>query len=168
MHEETIRDLIENGTGVVGSLLKEMMVHRNRIDVLEQQKEKELELARTRNQVEQQVNGGGGQPQTQPQPQTGGGQVSAADGAMHATPAEVEAALDELIDEEMCATCKELLEALKERPARQQVRGIMEYGTFKHNLDGGAGVEEMKEVLRETDVLQDVFRERFTAAGQEL
>lgn len=159
--------MIESGTGVVGSLLKELLVHRNRVEVLEQQKQKELELAQARSQIE---NGGtnphlsADNPTELPSSSEG---VGAGAEPVEATPAEVESAIDELIDEEMCSTCVELLEGLKERPPREQVRGIMEYGTFKHNLDGGAGVEEMKSVIEETDVLQSVFRERFTGPAPE-
>lgn len=162
MHRETMRELIESGTGVLGSLLKEMLVHRNQVEILETRKEHDKELA----QIRQQAQNPSRDTSSSSTDSDGGGSVSSAplseSGRLQATPGEIEAALDELIDEEMCAVCKDLLVGLKERPTRQQVRGIMEYGTFKQNLDDGAGVEELKAQLRQTDVLQSVFQETFT------
>lgn len=165
MNDSTKQELIESLTGGAGALLKELLVHRNRVDMMEQKKDAEIELAQARAQARS----GGGSEVTglsrEPQMMPADEGIEAGDPQMTATPSEVEEALDELIAEEMCSVCKEVLQGLKERPTHEQVRGIMEYGTFKENLDSGAGVEEMKEVLRETTVLQSVFREKFTGAA---
>lgn len=157
--------MIEGGTSLASTLLKELLVHRNQINVLEAEKEKEVEVAKARAKHGQQP-----QPSESPSPPSNAsgsqsGQMRRVDEQVDATPAEIENALDQLIDEEMCAVCRELLVELKERPTEQQVRGIMEYGTFKHNLDDGAGVEELKSVIRETDVLHSIFQEKYTGAG---
>lgn len=164
MHQDTKRELIEQGTGVVGSLLKEMLVHRNEIEVLREQKEKEVELAKARSEASQDT----GDERTDSH-QPAQGQVPSepqgdSPGVVQATPGQIEDALDELIEEEMCSICRELLIALKERPTSEQVRGIMEYGTFKKELGDGAGVEELKALLKETDVLQSIFQEKFNGA----
>lgn len=165
MHEQTKRDLLESGTGAVASLLKEMMVHRNQIEVLEKQKEKEMELAKARAEAREANDGGNGSDTSLPDAATASNAGASQDSQVSATPGEIEAALDELIDEEMCSVCRDLLVELKERPPREQVRGIMEYGTFKSNLDDGAGVEELKETIKQTDVLHSVFQEKYTGTG---
>jgi hypothetical protein len=165
MHEETKREVIQEGSNLLGSILKELLVHRNRVNVLEQQKEKELELAEARDRAAARHDepSPGDQRHHQEPVETG---VASPEQRVHAaTPSEIEAALDELIEEEMCEVCRELLVALKERPARQQVRGVMEYGTFKSDLSEGAGVEELKATIRQTDVLHDVFQEKYTSQG---
>lgn len=165
MDENTKRELIQNGSGLVGKLLKEMMEHRNRINVLEEKKDAELELARTKMEHEEvgagsTVDAATDTAETQRRPEDGD-----VEGQVGATPAEIEEALDELIEEEMCDVCQELLIALKERPPKEQVRGVMEYGTFKRNLSDRAGVEELKETIRETEVLHDIFRQNFAGGG---
>lgn len=165
MHDETKRQLIESGTKAAGTLLNELLVHRNQIEVLEAEKEKELELAKTRAQHT------GGHEADSAHADQQATRVPASNGVgqpadpVEATPAEIEQALDELIEEEMCSVCRELLIALKDRPTRDQVRGIMEYGTFKHNLDDGAGVDQLKELIRETDVLHEIFQEKYNPGG---
>lgn len=165
MHESTKRELIEQGTGVVGSLLKEMLVHKNQVEVMREQKEKEIEVARARAKAQENAgNGGvsGHDHHPEPSQQNHDDQTQ---GVTQATPAEIEAALDELIDEEMCSVCQQLLVALKDKPTEEQIHGIMEYGTFKKELGDGANVEELKALLRETDVLQSIFQEKFNGAG---
>lgn len=76
-----------------------------------------------------------------------------------ATETEIDSEIDELIEEDWCSLCQNLLEQLKSRPPREQVRGVAEYGEFKRQLSDDADVEELREVLRETDVLQSVFEE---------
>lgn len=165
MHEETTRELIENGSSLVGTLLKEMLIHRNKVQVMEQRKENELELAKARAEHGQQRQEAQMRPSEpdEPAPPTDG--VQAPHEPVSATPAEIEEALDELIEDEMCDVCRELLIALKERPAKQQVKGVMEYGTFKQNLDDGAGVEQLKETIRETTILHDIFQQKYTGQG---
>lgn len=167
IHEDTKREIIEGGTGLASSLLKEIMVHRNQVEVLEKEKEKEVEVAKARAKHQS------GRPQQQqpeensPAPATTHDTLERVDGQMQATPNEIEDALDDLIDEEMCSVCRDLLVALKDRPTHEQVRGIMEYGTFKQNLDDGAGVDQLKSLIRETDVLQSVFQEKYTGMGNQ-
>lgn len=165
MHEDTVRDLIDNGSTMLGSLLKEMLVHRNEIEILEAEKEKEVEVAQARERATESADGEAGGTGTNREPQVRPQEGVSTGGQMTATPAEIEQAIDELMAEEMCQICRELLAALKERPTRQQIRGVMEYGTFKHNLSDGADVEELKQVIRETDVLHDIFQQKYTGQG---
>lgn len=164
MHQDTKRELIENGTGIVGSLLKEMLVHHNQIEVMREQKEKEIELAQAQAEAEQRAKANAETSDISLSDDGPDEPTRSSSGVMQATPGQVEEALDELIDEEMCSVCKELLVALKERPVQEQVRGIMEYGTFKKELGDGANVEQLKSLLRETTVLQDIFQEKFNGA----
>lgn len=146
MHDETMRELIEGGTAIAGSLAKEMLVHRSEMSRMEAQKERDLELARIRQEAAH---------EHEPEPSP----PEPAMGVSGMTPSETEAAIDELIAEEQCSVCKQLLEHLKERGPHQQIRGVMEYGQFKKELSEGAGVEELKSLLRETVVLHSIFEE---------
>lgn len=146
MREETLGEVINGIASIGGSLLKDTIINRQRRDARIQQMDKEIELAQAREQARQ----------TQPQavaPQPGpdsdmpGPNESAAD------------AIDGLMAEEQCSTCRQLLSALKDRPVEDQLRGIMEYGEFKRELSNGADVDQLKEVLRQTTVLKSVFEE---------
>lgn len=79
------------------------------------------------------------------------------------TAAEVEAAIDDLIAQEMCAVCQDLLRGLKQRPTREQVIGVMEYGSFKKELDSEAGIDELKDLIAQTEVLHAVLEENLRA-----
>lgn len=146
MHQDTMRELIESGSSALGSLAKEMLVHRNRVDAIETRKDKEIELARVKNETEN----------DEPEFDLEGGDDLGVSGLPEA---EIEAAIDELIEEETCSSCQQLLRGLKERGPRQQARGLVEYGEFKRSLSDGADAEELKETLRETVVLHSVFEE---------
>lgn len=146
MHEETMRELIEGGTTALGSLAKEMLLHRHNMEAIETRKEKEIELAK----AQQRPTGHGhGEP-------AGDDRVM---GVSAMPEGDVAAAIDELIAEETCGTCQRLLEALKDRGPHQQVRGVMEYGQFKRELSEGAGVDELRDTLRDTIVLHSIFEE---------
>lgn len=149
MHDETKSTLIENGASIVGSLVKDRVVHRRNLEKMEMQKEKELELARLRNEKAP-------DPGENITPDRGERESRT---IQNASPQEVSAAIDELIHDEECAVCRELLEALKGRPPREQVRGIMEFGTFKRELAGDGDVDQLRASLQETDVLRVVMQE---------
>lgn len=167
MQDETKRDLVKSGSGLVGALLEELIVHRQRIDVLEQRKEAELEVARVRSSQSDDTEDDAGESAVSADAASPSAETTSTDDRLAATPAEIEEALDELIEDEMCDVCRELLVALKERPAKEQVRGVMEYGTFKQNLSDGAGVDELKATIRETTILHDIFQEKYTGPGAE-
>lgn len=152
MQPETVSSLIEHGASAIGALLKEELVHRHRMEGQAKQKEKEIELAKIQQEVAQERS-------AQPEPEP----VEAPDPG--ATPAEVSHALDQLIAEEMCSTCQQLLRGLKDRPVDQQVRGIMEYGQFKRELSDEAGVDELRALIQRTTVLKSVLEENLRPAG---
>lgn len=146
VHEDTLRDIVDGGATIVGSLVKDMLIRRQERGAMEARMDKEIELAETRARLNRQ--------------EARRGQSEAESPPVHPdhdlTAAEV---IDELIERETCSTCISLLEGLKERPPREQLLGLEEYGEFKGKLSDGADVEELKELLRETEVLQDIFHE---------
>lgn len=150
MHRETISSLIESGSGAVGAFLKEVLVHRKEMDRLEHQKEKEIELAKVRSQA-------AADDDTQETVEA----VTQTQGTPPA--AEIEAAIDELMADETCSVCRELLEGLKDRPPREQVIGVAEYGTFKRELSGDADVADLRDYLEHTQVLLPVLEEHLSA-----
>lgn len=152
MHDETKATLVENTFGALGAVVKERLIHRNRMDRLEAEKEHDLEIARIRQ---------GLSADEEAQQET----IDEVTTAPDPTPAEIEAAIDELIAEEMCAVCQELLRGLKARSPREQVRGVMEYGTFKKELDSDAGIDELKALIAETEVLHAVLEENLSPGG---
>lgn len=162
MHQDTKRDLIENGAGAIASLLKDVLVHQSKMDAQTELKEKELELARLRANADSPDNAATGDTQATPSSEVQVTEGVAANEPVTATPAEIDAAIDELIAEEMCAVCQDLLHGLKDRPVAEQVRGIKEYGSFKRELADDADVEQLKAVIQETDVLHAIFQEKFT------
>lgn len=163
MDDSTKREFVEQGASVAGALIKQMVTHRNQVEVMERKKDKEIELAEVKQKHQPEPTGDDGQ-QSQPTPQNH--QEAAQDvqeSIESATPKEIESAIDKLIDEEMCSVCRDLLIELKKRTAEKQVRGLMEYGEFKGNLSSGADADELKQTLRETDVLYAIFQEKYTA-----
>lgn len=150
VHDDTLRELVDGGTSIVGSLVKDMLIRRQEREAMEARMDKEIELAETRARVDRQDD----------QPEQREPVAHAADSSTDLTVAEV---IDELIERETCSTCTSLLEGLKERPVREQLIGLEEYGEFKGKLSDGAGAEELRELLRETDVLQTVFQEDIRA-----
>lgn len=157
MHESTIREIIDGVFGLGATLAKEEMVHKKQRERLELQQDHELELAKIRHEGEDATG----------QDTTEAVQASVGEQSVTATPAEIEAAIDDLIAEEKCATCKDLLRGLKERPTPEQIRGIMEYGTFKDRLSANADVEELKALINDTEVLQAVMHEDLMGARRE-
>lgn len=146
VHSDTLRELVDGGTSIVGSLIKDMLVRRQETAAMEARMDKEIELAEARASAQQQARAA-----TPPEPESP---------PVHPdhdlTAAEV---IDELIDTETCSTCVQLLEGLKERPPREQILGLEEYGEFKGRLSDGADADELRELLRETAVLKTVFQE---------
>lgn len=152
MHDETKGAIVENTFGTLGAIVKDRLIHRNRMDRLEAEKEHDMEIARIRQ----------GLTTDEEAVQETVDEVST---ATEPTPAEIEAAIDELIAEEMCAVCQELLRGLKQRTPQEQVRGIFEYGRFKDSLDQDAGVDELKALIAQTEVLHAVLEENLSPGG---
>lgn len=148
MHRETVRELIEASATAGGTLLKEVFVHRKEMEQLEAQHETQVELARLRNQEQESDDGTETDNPEQERP-----------GSPQPDVAGIEAEIDELMAEEMCAVCRELLRSLKDRPPRQQIRGVKEYGEFKQELSDNADAEDLRALLRETVVLHSIFEE---------
>lgn len=151
VHEDTIRDIIDACASIAGSLGKEMVVHRNRMEATEARLDKEIELARAQQRAVDHRH------TPEPSPPAG-------PGVSGLTQQDSQAAIDELIAEEQCSVCRDLLEALKDRPLREQLRGVKEYGEFKSSLSEGADVAELKAVLRKTTVLKSIFEEDLRGA----
>lgn len=146
MHEETIRELVDSCVSIFGTLAKEEFIHRKRVDMEQERRETQLELAKARERSQE-----ASPTDTTPEP-AGREQLTSGD----VDPSEE---IDRLMQEETCSTCRQLLSGLKGRPLNEQIRGIMEYGQFKRDLADGANVDELKEALRQTQVLKTVFEE---------
>lgn len=148
MHRETISSLIDSGAGAVGAFLKEAFVHQKEMERMEAEKDKQIELARIRNQ--------NGNPERREEVVE-----SVTEHEGEPTAAEMQEAIDELIEAEDCSVCQQLLVGLKELPVRDQVIGVMEYGTFKNRLDQEADVDELKAEIEKTEVLERVLERQF-------
>lgn len=161
MHEETKRALIDEGTTVLGTLIKEMVIHRAEMDTLEQRHNHELELERTRQQHQ-----GAGELEQDEAP------------AGHQEPMHVESqvvepggqagvgghpdfnrVLDRLEQQDQCSLCRDLLQAIREQPPDVQAEALAEYGRLKGAMEAGATQEQLQGVIEGSDTLQRLLEE---------
>lgn len=148
MHESTIREIVDSGATAAGALAKEVLVHRKEMDRIEAEKKAQIELVEARKRAQDDTEDTDDDETRLERP-----------GTPQPTADEIEAEIEELMAEEMCAICRELLRALKDRPPAEQIRGVKEYGEFKNRLSSDADAEELRAVLRETVVLHSIFEE---------
>lgn len=150
IHDQTKASIIESTANTVGAFLKEVFVHRKNMEQMEAQKEHDVELARIRANAAREDD-------------TEEIVEEVTEAAAEPTAAEIEAAIDDLIDQEMCAVCQDLLRGLKQRPPREQLQGVFEYGQFKDSLSQDAGIDELKDFIAQTEVLHAVLEENLRA-----
>lgn len=159
MHADTKRELIEASSGALATLAKEMLVHRNEMRTLEQQKEMELELAEARQQSSAGQPAQGGQ-QTQAQ--------SAPDEQAHAAvgveQADLTDAFEDLREREQCGVCRTLLDAIERADRRTQVKALTEYGKLQHAVATGGTEDEIKAILQSSDTLEDLLEQEMGSA----
>lgn len=151
IHDQTKRELIESGTGVIGSLLKELLVHRNQMARIEQEKEMDLEIAKARRQA------ASSNQSTEATSSTHKQQVGEPD---------LSAAFEDLKAREDCSICRTLLEAIEQAESDVQVRALTEYGRLKHAVDSGASEDEIKQILTSSDTLEDLLEQEMGASAR--
>lgn len=149
MHDETKSELISSGASAVGSVLKELFVHRTNMEQMEQRKEMELELARARQGAdtdgESAASGGDRQPASPP-----GSTVGDPD---------LQEAFADLKAREQCGVCRQLLDAIEHADRRTQVTALTEYGKLAHAVETGASEQEIREILERSDTLEDLLNQ---------
>lgn len=164
MHEETKRSLIDEGTTVLGTLIKEMVIHRAEMDTLEQRHEHELELERTRQQHQ-----GGGELE-------GGSEGAEHQEAMHVESEVVDTGgragvgghpdfdrvLDRLEAEDQCSLCRDLLRAIREQPPDVQAEALAEYGKLKGAMEAGATQDDLERLIDNSDVLLELLENKLS------
>lgn len=144
MHPDTKSDLISNGTGLLGSLLKELLVHQHEMDRIQEQKDLQLDLARARQEH------AGADDAAEP---------SAAPGGVgSATPAAREA-FEDLKAREECGVCRQLLDAIERADPQTQVRALVEYGRFADAVESGKTEAEIRDVLQQSDTLKRLLEQ---------
>lgn len=148
VHEETARELIDSGSTVLGSLLKEAFVHRNRMSQIQQEKEMEIELAKARNEARSREPA---RPEPEPEPEPERGVATVSHSFQH------------LKEQEDCSICRDLLEAIERADSETQVEALTEYGKLKHAVETGGSQEEIKAVLRESNTLQELLEDQMSA-----
>lgn len=143
MHQETKSELINSGTTAMAGLLKELFVHRNQMQQMEQQKEMELELAKAKSEARSESDDDHAE--------------------SHATQSVGRPPLQHLKDQEDCSICLELLEAIEEADQETQVEALTEYGKLKYAVETGGSQEEIKNVLRQSNTLQNLLEAEMQA-----
>lgn len=149
MHDQTKAELVDGGTSLIGTLLKDLLTRRTQREQMEQRKEMEVELAKVR---QEHAPDDDDQPADAVQPaQNSRGEP--------AVTQELRAAFEELKANEECSTCRQLLEPIAELPPRQQLHALTEYGRFKQAMEGGADKDELEAIIRDSDTLSAMFNE---------
>lgn len=142
MHEETLRELVDGGSSILGSLVKEVVVHNNRMDAMERKKELELELAKVKHDARD-----GGEPPTDHDPVR--------------TPTNLGPELTQVFEDlrarETCHTCRLLLEEIEAAPPDVQVRALTEWGRFKQASEAGASEAVLRDIIESSDTLEDLL-----------
>lgn len=145
MHEETLRDLVDGGSSILGSLVKEFVVHNNQMDRMEKQKEMELELAEAQQRSRGTTTPDVAEPTDHSPPEGGLG---------------LGAAIDDLKAREDCAMCQQLLDGIKAAPPDEQAVALTEYGEFRHMSRQGASEQELRRFLEGTEQLQAILEQQ--------
>lgn len=153
VHEDTLRDVIDSGSTVLGSLLKEAVIHRQQLEQIQTEKELELELARER------AKGTNGH---------GTGETAADRAAAQAVGAgagdeDIREAFADLRQREECGICQQLLDGIEQADRRTQVRALTEYGKLQRALETGATEGEIRELIEDSDMLVDLLEQQLTA-----
>lgn len=155
VHEETRKELVKNAIGLCRDLGKDLANYVATSRRLEREHELEKQIVEAQQRAA-----------TQPATDAGHTREAAAAAATTTpspTPADIEAEIDDMMNEEECTLCVDLLRELKKRPTREQVRGLKEYGEFMGELREGSDPEQLRAALRETDVLQPIFEDKLMA-----
>lgn len=142
MHDETKQELISTGTSVMGSLLKEFFIHRNRVNQMQEKKDLELELAKART--------GAASDQGTERDDTRRSRPTPED-------ADLREAFHDLKARENCGICRQLLDAIEHADRRTQIRALTEYGRFQHAVETGASEAEIRDILEQSDTLKNLL-----------
>lgn len=144
MPDNTKRDVVAGGAGLLGTLARELLSHRTQMQQLEEKKKMELELARAR-----QESGGDADdpPRSEPEPSR-----------TRQSP-DLSAAIRDLRRRDDCATCQTLLEAIEQADPETQAIALTEYGRFKQAMEAGASEEELRRILRSSETLEDLLEQ---------
>lgn len=151
MHEQTRQELVKNAIGLCRELGRDLASYVATTRRLE----KEHELDRKVLEARERAGENGDTPASTSAPP----EPREPAGAPTPSAAEIETEIDELIAEETCGTCRSILQTLKERPPREQVRGLKEYGQWMGQINDNADGEELRETLRETVVLHSIIEQ---------
>lgn len=144
MQDDTKRELVSAGGGLIGSLIRDMLTHRTQMQQMEEKKEMELELAETRQEAEH------GEPHPEPSTQPSAPRDEVAD---------VSHAIQDLKAREDCGVCRDLLEAIEMADSSVQVKALTEYGRLKRALEAGASQEELREVIGSSETLEGLIQQ---------
>jgi hypothetical protein len=133
--------------------------HRLEERELERRREHELELVEARSESEA---GSGRREATREAHRPRAGEDTTEGGKR--TGDAVSAAVESLSSDEDCGVCRKLLSGI-ERIDDDERRGyaLVEYGRFKQSVGDGASADEIRDELREMDVLDDVLADVFSS-----
>jgi len=158
---QTLATIIDNGSQVLASLFKDRMVHKREQEQLEQKMQMRKEIAEIENQ--------GTQPAQSSQPEAAV-TVDASDDPLRAAEDlanEYYDILESARQTEDCGMCEMLIEAISQRSLSVQRKALPELRVLKQKADQGASTEELKQYIKETDVLKAVMKEETQRRQQE-
>lgn len=161
---DTKAGLIENAASALGIIGKELLVNRaeRRQQEAAAQHQKELAEIRARAESEGPLPASG--PETN---ESGRGNQQVVDSLSEASTlvGRIDDALSQAEGAEECDLCKQLIRAVRQKPAREQRQLLPELRDFLADVDDGTPQAELVERLEDSPALLELIEEQFDMGG---